>query len=211
MRLIPLCIAAALAGAAAPASAAIDTVFTFVSDPFKDTDVLNMPGRQIVENDRVFTFDPATAAFGFDPVAYGISKLEVVNAPATELPASGFNVIVLRTMDDDDDPATPFGPAAAADLIAGAIDGPGAGFFLYYDSEMNAPRLVYSTDLSVSTADLRVLARLSNYTGNPELLAQLRPVNFRILGDVVEVSEPSGLALVLGAAAVLIGASRRRR
>ena len=34
----------------------------------------------------------------------------------------------------------------------------GPGFFIYFNSGLDLPRLVYSTDLSDNTADLKVLA-----------------------------------------------------
>ncbi len=65
-------------------------------------------------------------------------------------------------------------------------------------------RLVYSTDLSDATADLKILARLTNPTGAEAiaLMPTISAANFQL------VPEPAGVALA--AAATLPWVARRR-
>jgi hypothetical protein len=98
------------------------------------------------------------------------------------LPTSGVNVIVLQTFDDDGDTATPFGAGNAANLIAAQITSPGAGFFIYFNSGLDLPRLVYSTDLDDNTSDLKVIFRMTNLTGQGgrDLIPTFTASNFEI-------------------------------
>jgi hypothetical protein len=73
--------------------------------------------------------------------------------------------VVLQTYDDDNNPLTPFGARNAADLIANRITTPGPGFFIYFNQDLNLPRLVYSSGLSDNNADLKILARMLNLFG----------------------------------------------
>jgi hypothetical protein len=66
------------------------------------------------------------------------------------LPASGVNTIVLQTA------PIPFAAGLAANAIADQITDPGPGFFIYFNSGLDLPRLVYSIDLSDNTADLKI-------------------------------------------------------
>jgi hypothetical protein len=70
-----------------------------------------------------------------------------------------------KSFDDDNNAGTPFGAGQAANLTADRITTPGAGFFIYFNQALDLPRLVFSTDLSDSTADLKVLARMLNLNG----------------------------------------------
>jgi len=70
------------------------------------------------------------------------------NGLAENLPAGDVNVIVLQTTDDDANPGTPFGAGNAANLIADQVAAPSPGFFVYFNSGLSLPRLVYSPDLS---------------------------------------------------------------
>jgi hypothetical protein len=184
-RVLPILSAAALLIGPATASAA---TFTFASDPFAGTTALTDPGRQVIAaplNPEAFiSFDVATDRFAFDVDFFKIDAIRFVNDSIGNIPTSGVNVIVLEG----------FAGAApgAADLIAQRITTPGAGFFVYFNAGLNLPRLVYSTDLNDNTADLRVLARLTNVTGQDgrDAMAQLKAENFQV------VPEPTSLLLL---------------
>jgi hypothetical protein len=117
------------------------------------------------------------------------------------------NIIVLETLDNDANPATPFGAGSAANLIAGQIMTPGPGFFIYFNSGLDLPRLVFSTDLDDNTADLKVLFRMTNLSGQPGGLATFTESNFAF------VPEPSTLMLLAAAGMLWVGRTvvRRRR
>ena len=107
---------------------------------------------------------------------------------ASSIPASGVNTIVLQTFDDDGNPATPFGAGHAANLIAAQITTPGPGFFIYFNQGLDVPRLVFSTDLNDNTADLKVLFRMTNLTGQAgrDAMPTFSGANFQLA-----VPEPS--------------------
>jgi hypothetical protein len=69
----------------------------------------------------------------------------------------------LGNADGDGDPSNGIvlNAGLAANLIANTVNAPGSGFFIYFNSGLDLPRLVFSTDLSAPTADLKVLARLN--------------------------------------------------
>ena len=89
-----------------------------------------------------------------------MSQIHFANGPINSIPSTDVNVVVLQTTDNDGNPLTPFEAGNAADLLASRITDPGPGLFIYFNSSLNLPRLVYSTDLSSSTADLKILARI---------------------------------------------------
>lgn len=178
----------------------------FNTPPFAGTTALDTPGRQIIGNEIfVPDFDFATDAFAFDTTAFGVDSLSFQNSPAADLPPSGVNVVIVRDTDSDNDPSTPFLAGTAAGLIAAQIDTPTPGFFIYHNSNLSMSRLVYSTDLSDVTADLKVLARLTNPTGAEAiaLMPTITAAHFQL------VPEPAGFALV--AAAALTSLARWRR
>jgi hypothetical protein len=115
------------------------------------------------------------------------------------------NVIVLETLDNDADPTTPFGAGNAANLIAGQITSPGPGFFIYFNSGLNLPRLVFSTDLDDSTADLKVLFRMTNLSDQADALSTFTASNFAF------VPEPSTLMLLAVAGMLGVGRTTLRR
>ena len=147
--------------AATIASTASAAVFTFDTDPFGGSNALTTPGRQIVGGDPSISFSIATDVFAFDPSVFGVqNQVLFANALAADLPTGGVNIIVLQDTDSDSDLNTPFGAGNAANLIADEITMQGPGFFVYFNQGLNLPRLVYSTDLSDNTADLKILARI---------------------------------------------------
>jgi hypothetical protein len=175
------------------------TTFTFNSDPFAGTNVLNTPGRQIVAGESFISFTPATDVFSLESTVFGTgSTVNFVNASAANLPAGGVNVVVLDTFDNDNNPATPFGAGNAADLITSHITTPGPGFFIYFNQALNLPRLVFSEDLSSNTADLKVLARMLNLTGQTgiDALPGFTAANFAITTSAT-APEPSSLSLFI--------------
>lgn len=153
------------------------------------------------------TFDVTSDQFRFHLSAFGVTPpLSFVNALAADLPPGGVNVVVLQDSDNDGNPATAFNAGTAANLIAAEIDEPGAGFFVYFNSALNLNRLVYSTDLSVNTADLAILARIESPTGAGAIAAlpTFQAANF------AAVPAPAALPL-MAAGLVALGFARNRR
>ena len=169
--------------------------FTFVTDPFAGSTALTTPGRQIVGGEPFVDFSIATDVFAFDPIVFGIDAILFANDVVASLPTTGINVVVLQTLDNDADPLTPFGAGNAATVIAEQITEPGPGFFIYFNSGLNLPRLVYSIDLSEPTADLKVLARLTSLAGQSGQLQlpTFTEDNFAL----TQVSEPASVLLMM--------------
>jgi len=182
----------------------------FGAPPFgADPDVLTQPGRQIVGKERFITFDIANDVYVLDPAAFGITDLQFVNDEVGNLPTGGVNFVVLQTTDNDANPATPFGAGSAATLIANALTdpGPSPGFFIYFNSGLNLPRLVFSTDLSSADADLKVVARMTNLLGQQAALPTFTESNV----SLTTVPEPSSLLLLSSAGILLAGYAARRK
>jgi hypothetical protein len=173
----------------------------FDDDPFAGTNASN-PGRQIVNGPgEEFTFNIGSDVLMFDLSVFGLTQLSFANGLSTNLPTTGINFIVLNN-------GGPLAAGTAANAIADQVTESGPGFFIYFNSTLNLPRLVYSTDLNSTTSDLSILARFTNL-GGTEGFAALPTVT---PGNVGEVPEPSSL-LLASAGALLIGARswRRRR
>jgi len=190
------------------------TTFTFDSDPFAGTTALTTPGRQIVANEQFISFNPGTDVFAFDPAVFGVAnQIHFVNGAAGNLPSGGVNVVVLESFDDDNNPLTPFGAGNAASLIAQRISTPGAGFFVYFNQALNVPRLVFSTDLDDPTADLKVLARMTNLTGQDgrDALPEFTAANFATIASTAEAAAPEPATLLLMAAGAFGFVGIRRR
>jgi hypothetical protein len=201
-----------LAAALLAFSAALNAAtIRFESDPFAGSDALTTPGRQVVGNELFVSFNIASDVYSFEPSVFGgITQALFENDVAANLPASGVNVIVLRTFDNDNDPATAFGAGNAANLIAAQITAPGPGFFIYFNSGLDLPRLVYSTNLDDNTADLKILARMTNLGGQAgrDAFPSFTEGNFVF----ASIPEPSSVYL-MSAAGVLwaLAFARRRR
>jgi len=189
MRNITLwCVGFALTALCATANSA---TFRFDTDPFAGSTAPNTPGRQVVMGEGSINFSPATDIFSLESTVFGVgSSVNFINSVAAGIPASGVNVIVLETFDNDNNPATPFAAGNAADLIASQITTPGPGFFIYFNQGLDLPRLVFSADLNDNTADLKVLFRMTNLTGQTgrDTLPSFTASNFVITTTVPEPS-----------------------
>ena len=202
MRCFVLSTLVALLSFGAPASA---TTITFDTDPFAGSDALTMPGRQIVGGEAFVSFSIGSDVFAFDPQVFDVDdQVLFANDVAGNLPTSSVNVVVLQTLDNDNDAATPFGAATAANLIADRITSSGPGFFVYFNSGLDLPRLVYTTDLSENTADLKILARMTNLGGQSGLdaLPLFTAANFAMIAAPSPVPEPASWALLMAPVAL---------
>jgi hypothetical protein len=102
---------------------------------------------------------------------------------------------------------TPPAPAAPQSRSGTSLR-PGAGFFIYFNGNLNVPRLVFSRDLDDPNADLAILARFNNLQGQNNSLESIQASNFQA------VPEPSSLMFTLGglvAAPFLMLRRRRQR
>jgi hypothetical protein len=179
------------------------TIFTFNADPFGGSTALTTPGRQVVGGELLIDFSIANDVFQFDPAFFAVgNQVNFVSALATNLPSGGVNVVVLQ------DTPVALAAGSAADLIAAQITTDGAGFFVYFNTGLEAPRLVYSVNLNDNTADLKVLARMQNL--EEDALPQFTAANFSIAA-VAAVPEPSSLFLMTTVGGLLIAGARRRR
>jgi hypothetical protein len=177
----------------------------FDTDPFAGTDALTTPGRQIVGGlGTEFTFDISTDVFVFDVDVFGVEEIQFANDLTGNLPSSGFNVVVVQD-------GAPLAAGIAADRIAEQLATSGPGFFVYFNTGLDLPRLVFSTDLSDNTADLAILARLTNLAGPAGFAAMptFTAANFATAAAVVP--EPSTFLLLTTAAAAFVLLRRRRR
>ena len=141
------------------------------------------------------------------------SPVQFANGLANTLPTGGANVIVLQNFDNDANPQTPFGAGNAADLIASRVTTHGAGFFIYFNQSLDLPRLVYSTDLSSSDSDLKILARILNLSG-PEgrnAIPTFTAANFDITTSTSAAPEPSSFLMMAGVGLLGVGYTLRRR
>lgn len=179
-------------------------IFVFNSDPFAGSTAPATPGRQIVGGEPSISFDTASDVFVINPDKFGITDPVLFLADfAANVPSGGVNVIVLQ------DTPTPFAAGIAATQIADQISTPGPGFFIYFNSGLDLPRLVFSADLSDPAADLKILARMTNLSGQPgrDALPTFTAANFAF----APVPETSSVLLMGGGLAALAAIARRRR
>jgi hypothetical protein len=207
------CLGAALLAFSAAAGA---TTFTFNSDPFAGTPALTAPGRQIIGGENFISFDIAHDVFSLESTVFGTgATVNFVNAPAANLPSGGVNIVVLDTFDDDNNTLTPFGAGNAANLIASHITTPGPGFFVYFNQGLDLPRLVFSTDLSSTSSDLKILARMLNLNGQAgrDAMPTFTAANFEITTttNASGVPEPSSFFMILPTLGACCYFLRRKR
>ena len=144
-------------------------VFAYGGDPFEGQDV-SAPERQIIaEEDFITDFNFAQDKYHFNATDFGVvgnvNFLAVdANNPDASI-APGTNVVALLNSDNDNNPDTPFIAGTAADEIAELTTEDGAGFFVYYNSDLGLNRLVYSSNLNDASADLKVISRQTDLTG----------------------------------------------
>ncbi|MEO1522357.1 MAG: calcium-binding protein, partial [Cyanobacteria bacterium J06633_2] len=165
--------------------------FAFSGDPFDGADV-SAPGRQIVGNEDFITdFDFANDQYRFNADDFGVDSLNFFaldgTAPGAEISGDA-NVIVLLNSDNDNNPDTPFLAGTAAAQIAELTTDDRAGFFVYFNSNLQLNRLVYSTNLSDASADLKILSRQTDLVGQDAIdaLSNFSADNF-VLDDENDV------------------------
>ena len=167
-------------------SAANATVFKFATDPFAGSTALTTPGRQVAGGESFINFSAATDVFALDSRVFDIANnIQFVSSVAGTLPTRHLNVIVLRSFDDDGNPNTAFVAGNAANLIAAEITKSGPGLFIYFNQNLDVARLVYSTDLSDTAADLKIVARMVNLKGQfgRDEMAKFTAANFLAVPD----------------------------
>lgn len=207
-----LAIATVLGSVVAPAEAA---TIRFDTDPFDGSTALETPGRQII-GDELFldAFSVDEDVFSFDPDVFGVETLSFFNGFGADLTGNP-NAIVLQDSDPDADPSTPFLAGTAANLIAEQLDTDGAGFFVYFNTNLQLNRLVYSTNLNDNTADLKILARVLTPLGDGAIAAlpTFTADNFVLEDDAVaqSVPEPTTSVAFLGLGAIAACGHRLRR
>lgn len=195
------------AASAAPATAA---TFRFETAPFAGTTVLTTPGRQFVGNELFIpVFNFANDVISIDPTAFGIEpSVKFFNGLARDLPTGGFNFIVLQDIDADGISANGISNNAAlsANLIANQFTEPTPGFFVYFNSNLNLNRLVFSPDLSSPLSDLKIVTR---FTGPLGLAAADALPRFTAGNFTANVPEPASWLLLI-AGFGLVGLNMRR-
>jgi hypothetical protein len=162
-----------------------------------------------VGGEASIVFNIATDVFSLESTVFGVgNQVQFANGLVGSLPASNVNTVVLQTFDNDNNPATPFAAGNAADLIAGQLVSGGPGFFIYFNQGLDLPRLVFSTNLNDPTADLKILFRMTNLTGQAgrDAFPSFTQANFQI----TTVPEPSAALLLLGGLAALAFPIRRK-
>lgn len=192
---------------AAPPALAADTLFN--SDPFAGSVADPNDGVRTVFTGNqlnLASFNVATDRFVFDRSFFDVgNSLSFANSLAADLPGSGINVIVIE--DNTTTTGAAFNAGTAATLIAQAVTTDGAGFFYYNNSGLQVNRLVYSTNLNSSTADLSVLARINSPAGADAVAALpgFSSANFVL----APVPEPQTYALMLAGLAMVAGVARK--
>lgn len=184
---------------------AFGATFTFDADPLAGTIVRSVPGRQLVGGEQFISFNPAHDLFAFDPVIFGGgTQINFANGPVSALPSNA-NLLVLQTLDDDNDPLSPFGAFNAANLIASRVTDHGPGVFVFFNEDLSLPELIYSDDLASNQADLRVLARMIDAIGQVGIneLPDFSTTNFSVTSPSSAAPEPSSDALISAAIGLL--------
>lgn len=182
--------------------AAHAAVFTINTNPL-DTATLT-PGRDIIGGEPSISFNPATDVFALNLAAFGVTPpLTFASGLTTNIPPDYTKVIVVQN-------GPPLAAGTAANAIAARLTSGGPGFFVYFNSGLDLPRLVFSTNLDDETADLAILARMTNLTGleGRAVLATFSAADF--VPTAAAVPEASTLALA-GIAALGLASRLRLR
>jgi hypothetical protein len=201
-------VAACVFAVAASTSGALEIVFD--GDPFAGSTANPNDGvRTIVGvNERTLpSFNSAQDQFVFRNSAFtSVGELNFLSSFANALNEQA-DVIVLLNSDNDNNAATPFNAGAAASLIANNLTQDRAGFFIYFNSVLGVNRLVYSTNLNSTTADLSILARVASPTG-ADAIASLATFDANDFAARVPIV-PAGALFAIGALG-LAGVWRKR-
>ena len=195
MRILRAAVVIGVLLTAAPVHAAIITIDQL---PAAFAAALLTPGREIIGGEPSINFTIATDVFLLSEKEFGVSQVLFANSLTAALPPSGVNTIVVQ------DAGMLAGLAANA--IAAQLTTPGPGFFVYFNVNLQMPRLVFSADLSDPTADLAILARLPNLAGAPGFAAM---PTFTAANFAIQAPEPATMVLVgIGVASATL---RRRK
>ena len=179
-------------------------VFAYAGDPFEGEDV-SAPERQIIGGEDFITdFDFDSDTYRLNAVDFSVNgNLSFAAVDANDPDASiapGTNVVALLNSDNDSNPDTPFLAGTAANQIAELTSEDGAGFFVYFNSELEVNRLVYSTNLNDANADLKIVSRQTNLTGQDAIdaLQNFSADNFEFEG--VQLAEDADGSELVGTA-----------
>ena len=160
-------------------------LFTYAEDPFAGQDV-SSPERQIIQNEDFITdFNFAEDKYRFSTNDFDVSgdvKFTAVDANAEGASiAPGTNVVSLLNSNNAETPDAPFLAGAAVNQIAELTSEDGAGFFVYFNSNLEQNRVVYSTNLNDADADLKVISRQTDLIGQEAIaaLGDFSASNFR--------------------------------
>jgi len=158
-------------------------------------------GGQIVNaagGGPVMSFDPATDVIAFNPGAFGVNSIVFANGNTTDpgFPTAGLTVAVVRNAS---------AARAVATVLGNQLTSAGPGFFVYFNAGLNVPRLVFSRDLNDPNADLAILARFDNLTGQSNALASISAANF------TAIPEPSSVLMTSGGVVGAFLLALRRR
>ena len=192
---------------------AFGDTFTFNTDPLAGSIARDVPQRLLIGGEQFISFNPAKDMFAFGPIIFGgDAQIRLANGPVNAL-APNANLVVLQTLDNDNDPLTPFGAFQAADLLAATITQHGSGVFVFFNEDLALPELIYSDDLASNQADLKVLARMINLNGQfgIDQLHTFSAADFGITNSAAAAPEPPSVALFgPGILMVAIAAIRKR-
>ncbi len=186
-------------------------VFGFDGDPFDGGNV-SAPGRQFVgREDFISDFAFNEDAYLFDAKDFVVSgQLTFQSLDATASGAAirpGVNFIVLTNSDNDGNTATSFNAGSAANQVAALVSTDGSGFIVYYNSVLNLNRLIYSTNLNDPTADVKIVSRHTDLTGQAAIdaLASFTAANFRFQGEALMGGDGAETLSGFGGADVISG------
>lgn len=144
-------------------------VFVYSGNPFSGEDV-SAPERQIIGNeDAILDFNLSQDIYRLNATDFGVvgdvnfATLDGNTTNASIKPET--NVITLLNSDNDNNLDTPFLAGTAANQIAELTTEDRDGFFVYFNSDLQLNRLVYSTNLNDASADLKIISRQTDLIG----------------------------------------------